>query len=94
VAIESFEEEYDENDPNERRHVSISAAILCDKSTHKGMIIGKQGQKLKDIGSRARKEIEEMLGCSCYLKLFVKVREDWRNRNGILNDLGYDSRES
>ncbi|MDD2373794.1 MAG: GTPase Era [Eubacteriales bacterium] len=94
VAIESFEEEYDENDSNERRHVSISAAILCDKSTHKGMIIGKQGQKLKDIGSRARKEIEEMLGCSCYLKLFVKVREDWRNRNGILNDLGYDSRES
>lgn len=92
VAIESFEEIFDENDPEERKHVSINAAILCERSTHKGIIIGHQGQKIKDIGSAARKQIEEMLGCSCYLQLFVKVREDWRNRKGILNDLGYDSR--
>ncbi|NLW12316.1 MAG: GTPase Era [Clostridiaceae bacterium] len=92
VAIESFEEVFEENDPEERRHVSINAAILCERSTHKGIIIGHQGQKIKDIGSAARKQIEEMLGCSCYLTLFVKVREDWRNRKGILNDLGYESR--
>lgn len=92
VAIESFEEVFSETNPEERKHVSISAAILCERSTHKGIIIGRQGQKIKDIGSAARKQIEDMIGCSCYLQLFVKVREDWRNRKGILNDLGYDSR--
>jgi GTP-binding protein Era len=93
VAIESFVENFDENDETVRSHVSIEAAILCDRDSHKGIIIGKQGQTLKAIGSAARREIEEMLGCTCYLQLFVKVREDWRNRKGILNDLGYSSRE-
>lgn len=76
----------------ERTFVHIEAAILCERDTHKAILIGKQGQMLKQIGSRSRKEIEAMLGCPCYLKLFVKVREDWRNRKSILNDLGYDSR--
>ena len=93
VAIESFEEFFDEEDNEKRKHVSINAAILCEKSTHKGIVIGKQGQKLKAIGSGARQEIEKMLDCSCYLQIFVKVREDWRNRKGILNDLGYESRD-
>lgn len=93
VAIESFEEIFEENDESVRKHVSLNAAILCDKASHKGIIIGKQGQTLKAIGSAARKEIENMLGCTCYLQLFVKVREDWRNRKGILNDLGYNSRD-
>lgn len=93
VAIESFEEFHDPEKEQERKHVSIHAAIYCDKATHKGMIIGKQGQKLKMIGSAARVEIEAMLGCSCYLEIFVKVREDWRNRTGILHDLGYDNKD-
>ncbi len=91
VAIDSFSEEPEE-DPDDRQIVHIEATILVERDSHKGIIIGKQGSMLKTIGTAARLEIERMLGCPCYLKLFVKVREDWRNRRGILQDLGYDSR--
>jgi len=89
VSIESFKEDFD--DAGERVRVTIEATILCERDTHKGIIIGKRGSMLTAIGTDARKEIEAMLDCPCYLDLFVRVREDWRNRQNILNDLGYHS---
>lgn len=85
VEIEQFREEVD---PEQRKMVQINAVIYCIKPTHKGIIIGRGGQMLKKIGTEARLQIEEMLGCPVYLELFVKVREDWQNRIGILRNLG------
>lgn len=64
----------------------IMAAIYCEKQSHKGIIIGKGGEKLKDIGSQARADIERLLGEKVYLKLWVRVKEDWRNRESFIND--------
>ncbi len=89
VAIDSFEEKL--NEAGERVHVSIMASIVCEKDTHKGIIIGKQGSMLTAIGTGARKEIELMIDCPCFLELFVRVRDDWRNKPSILNDLGYQN---
>lgn len=90
VQIDSFEELEREVDGElQRTLVKIHAAILCDKDSHKGIIIGKQGASLKRIASAARKRMEEMLGCKVFLDVHVKVRSDWRNRKGILSDLGY-----
>ena len=95
VEIESFEEvaegeTIEEDSGIERDLVRVNAAIYCDKDSHKGILIGKQGSMLKKIGTNARKQIEEMLGCKVYLELHVIVREGWRNRNGILRNLGYE----
>jgi GTP-binding protein Era len=78
-------EMFDESDPNLTR---IYCAIYVEKSSQKAIVIGKQGAKLKAIGTEARKEIEKLLGNKCYLELFVKVRADWRNREQDLNDIG------
>ena len=67
----------------------IRANIFCEKASHKGIIIGKGGAMLKKIGSLARADIEDFFGCKCNLKLWVKVKEDWRNRQGFLSGLGY-----
>ncbi len=69
--------------------VDIEATILCERDSHKGIIIGKGGAMLKKIGSAAREDIEEMLGVKVNLKLWVKVREDWRNDNNTMRSLGY-----
>lgn len=69
--------------------MEIHATIYCEKASHKGVIIGKQGAMLKKIGSEARADIERLLGCKVMLRLWVKVREDWRNRTGDLKTLGY-----
>ncbi len=69
--------------------VYVSASIYVERDSQKGIIIGKRGSMLKEIGARARREIEEMLGSKIYLELFVKVREDWRNRESVLRSLGY-----
>ena len=91
VEIESFEDIYPENSKDEydRKMVRIAAAIYCDKKSHKGMIVGKNGQMAKNIGSRARENIENMCGCKVYLEIFVKTREDWQNKDSILKTLGY-----
>ncbi len=68
----------------------ISAIIYCEKKSHKGIIIGKNGEKLKDIGSRAREDIERFLGEKVYLKLWVRVKENWRNMESFINDLGFE----
>lgn len=68
----------------------ISATIYCEKDSHKGIIIGKGGAMLKKVGSYARADMERFFGCRINLQLWVKVREDWRNRESLLRSLGYD----
>lgn len=72
--------------------VDVEATIYCEKDSHKGMIIGKQGNMLKKIGSRARMDIERLLGSPIYLQLWVKVKKDWRDSDFLLKNFGYDNR--
>jgi len=69
--------------------IDIEANIYCEKDSHKGIIIGKQGKMLKEIGSRARIDLENLLDCKVNLQLWVKVRKNWRDNNSILRSLGY-----
>ena len=82
VVTEKFD---DESDP---QMVEIFCAIFVERSSQKGIIIGKGGAKLKEIGTKARADIEKLLGKRAFLHLFVKVQEDWRNRETTLNDMG------
>ena len=70
---------------------AISASIYCEKATHKGIIIGKNGDMLKKIGTMARQDIEKMLDKKVYLQLWVKVKTDWRNNNSLIKNFGFDS---
>lgn len=72
--------------------VDVEATIYCEKESHKGIVIGKQGAMLKKIGSRARNDIERLLGSPIYLQLWVKVKKDWRDSDFLLKNFGYDSR--
>ena len=72
--------------------MEIHATIYCERDAHKGIIIGKRGSMLQLIGTEARKDIEQLLGMHVNLKLWVKVRPDWRNRMDDLRNLGYESR--
>lgn len=67
----------------------ISADIICEKDTHKLIIVGKNGEKIKQIGTNARQDIEKLVGTKVYLNLFVKVRENWRDKQNYVNDFGY-----
>lgn len=69
---------------------NIDATIYCEKDSHKGMIIGKGGSKLKEIGSKARPEIEELCESKVFLKLWVKVKKDWRDSDILLKNFGFD----
>ncbi len=85
VTIEQMEE---------REHQSmldIQAVIYCERSSHKGIIIGKQGSMLKKVASQARREMEAFFGVKINLQCWVKVKEDWRNRLGAIYDLGFRS---
>lgn len=66
----------------------ISANIFCEKDSHKGIIIGKGGKTLKQIGSLARQECERMLETRVFMELWVKVKEDWRNSNSLMKEIG------
>lgn len=68
----------------------ILAAIYCEKQSHKGIIIGKGGEKLKQIGKLARVDIERFLDAKVYLELWVRVKEDWRNRENFITDIGFE----
>ena len=70
--------------------MDIDATILCEKSSHKGMIIGKQGSMLKKIASQSRQEIESVLETRVNLQCWVKIREDWRNSEFSIRDLGFN----
>ncbi len=68
---------------------NVSAVLYCERDSHKGIIIGKGGSMLKQIGSEARKDLEMLFGTKVFLQLFVKVKEDWRNSAFMLKTLGY-----
>ncbi|MGN0779518.1 MAG: GTPase Era [Aristaeellaceae bacterium] len=72
--------------------MEIHATLYCEREAHKGIIIGKHGAMLQLIGSEARKDIEQLLGLHVNLKLWVKVRPDWRNRMDDLRTLGYENK--
>lgn len=73
--------------------VDIEATIICERDSHKGIIIGKQGAMLKKIGSQARAEIEKMLEEKVNLKIWVKVKKDWRDSDFLIKNFGYDKKE-
>jgi len=81
IEIESYKEE--------PRITKIGAVIYCERKSHKGIIIGKQGKKLKGIGKSARLEIEALLGTKVFLELWVKVKENWRDSDFALSNFGY-----
>jgi GTP-binding protein Era len=70
--------------------MDVEATIFCERETHKGMIIGKQGAMLKKISSAARYSLEQFLGCKVNLQCWVKVKEDWRNREGLIRGFGLE----
>lgn len=77
-----------------REHiVDIDATIICERDSHKGIIIGKGGSMLKQIGSKARPEIEDMLEMQVNLRLWVKVKKDWRDSDTLLKNFGYNERD-
>ena len=78
----------------EKNLCRIDATICCEKDSHKGIIIGKQGTMLKKIGSLARPEIEDMLETKVFLQLWVKVKKDWRDSDFLLKNFGYNPKES
>lgn len=77
-----------------KKIVDIDATIVCEKDSHKGIIIGKGGLMLKKIGSLARPEIEDLLGRHVNLQLWVKVKKDWRDSDFLIRNFGYDPREN
>ncbi len=85
VLVEGME------DVTERNILRISAVIYVERLNHKGIIIGRQGQMLKQIGSLARADIERILGVKVYLELWVKVKERWTERGDLIDEFGYAS---
>ncbi len=77
-----------------RKIVDIDATIICERDSHKGIIIGKGGQMLKKIGSLARPEIEDLLEQHVNLKLWVKVKKDWRDSDFLIKNFGYNAKEN
>ena len=73
--------------------IDIDATIICERNSHKGIIIGKQGAMLKKIGSNARYELERMLEAKVNLKLWVKVTKNWRDSDFLIKNFGYDKKE-
>ena len=86
VAVESMKQRGQITD--------IEATIICEKDSHKGIIIGKGGAMLKTIGSKARVDIEEMLGGRVNLQLWVKVKKDWRDSDFLLKNFGYNPKDT
>ena len=72
--------------------LDIEATIFCEKQGHKGIIIGKGGETLKKISTRARVDMERFFGCKVNLRCFVKVKEDWRNREGLIRSFGLETK--
>ena len=71
----------------------IQATIVCERDSHKGIIIGKQGAMLKKIGSRARQDIENLLETKVNLQLWVKVKKDWRDSDILMKNFGYNPKD-
>ncbi|QSX06836.1 GTPase Era [Sedimentibacter sp. zth1] len=86
VEVEKMKERKDKN------LIDIRATIICEKKSHKSIVIGQGGRKIKGIGKSARKDIEKLLDCQVFLELWVKVSPDWRDNNNLLKSLGYDKK--
>ncbi|MEL3972858.1 GTPase Era [Rossellomorea oryzaecorticis] len=84
VVIDKMERKDDKN------LIDVMATIIVERDSQKGIIIGKQGSMLKEVGKRARMDIENLLGSKVYLELWVKVQKDWRNRASNLRDYGFN----
>ncbi len=67
----------------------INLDIVCEKRNHKAILIGKQGKALKEVASFARQDMEKFLGAKVFLTVYVKVKEDWRDREGLMREFGY-----
>lgn len=78
---------------NDKNIIDIDATIYCERNSHKGIIIGKHGDMLKKIGTYARQDMEAFFDCKINLTLWVKVKEDWRNRDALLRSFGYDKND-
>ena len=89
VVIDSFEERRNARGPI----TDIDATIICERDSHKGIIIGKGGEMLKKIGTNARYEIEKQLDMKVNLKLWVKVKKEWRDSDILLKNFGYDKKK-
>ena len=87
VAIDKMTERPDGN------MMDIEATIICERDSHKGIIIGKGGTMLRKIGSQARREIENMLEMQVNLQLWVKVKKDWRDSDFMIKNFGYNKKE-
>lgn len=85
VVIEEFKEKKD--------LISIRAEIFCEREAHKRILIGKNGEMLKKIGSYAREDLEKFFGIQVYLNLWVKVKENWRDSNFLVANFGYDKKD-
>ncbi len=86
VVVNTFEK-------RENGAYAIDLDIVCEKRNHKAILIGKQGKALKEVASFARQDMEKFLGAKVFLTVYVKVREDWRDRAGLLKELGYGETE-
>lgn len=86
VIIESFKERPGGD------LIDINVSVICEKKSHKGMIIGKEGGMLKKVASEARQNIEDFLGCRVNLKCWVRVREGWRDKESLLREIGFSVR--
>ena len=84
VSIEKMREREDSD------IMDIEAVIYCEKDSHKGIIIGKNGAMLKRISTRAREDMEKFFQCHINLRCWVKVKEGWRNREGLIHNFGLD----
>ena len=83
IVVNTFEK-------RENGTYAIDLDIVCEKFNHKAILIGKQGKALKEVASFARQDMEKFLGAKVFLTVYVKVREDWRDRAGLLKEFGYD----
>ena len=84
VSIERMKERED------KPIIDIEAVIYCERESHKGIVIGKRGSMLKEISTNARHELEQFFECKINLQCWVKVKEDWRNREGLIHNFGLD----
>lgn len=84
VSIEKMKERED------KPIIDIEATVYCERESHKGIVIGKKGAMLKEISTNARHELEQFFDCKINLQCWVKVKEDWRNREGLIHNFGLD----
>lgn len=89
VIIEQMKTRKIGSGENKSKIIDMHATIYCEKKSHKGIIIGKNGQKLKKIASTARFDMENFMDCKINLQVWVKIKDDWRNKEGIMRTLGY-----